>query len=341
MTKRPTIVDVARHAGVSKSTVSLVLQQSPLVRDSTRDQVLRSIDALNYFRNRSAANLRGEQVGLIGLIINDLRNPFFTEFAISVQMSLAARGFTTVVANTGESDEVQEQVLSSMMEHGVSGLVICPAYGERQGIFDRVRRARIPTLEVLRRVSQDGAGFPFFSLDFRSGGRDATRHLLDAGARRVAFIGGFENRLITRERMSGSLDVMAERGLEPFALHGRPSRAIGREMAFRLARDHPDFDGVLCFNDLIALGMLAGFQELGLEVGSRFRVVGFDGTEDCSLVYPQLSSVDCDIARFGRATAETMLRWLQTDAPPPAETRLPVALVARQSTLGPGGGTDT
>ena len=128
MNKRPTIVDVARHAGVSKSTVSLVLQNSPLVRTSTRDEVEKSMGALNYVYNRSAANLRGADVGLIGLVINDLRNPFFTEFAASAQMTFASRGYATVIANTDENPSIQTQVIASMIEHGVSGFLISPTY---------------------------------------------------------------------------------------------------------------------------------------------------------------------------------------------------------------------
>ena len=92
MTRRPTIVDVAQAAGVSKSTVSLVLRDSPLVREGTRAAVRAAMARTGYVYNRAAANLRGTGTGLIGLIINDLRNPFFTEFATAVQMALSARG---------------------------------------------------------------------------------------------------------------------------------------------------------------------------------------------------------------------------------------------------------
>ena len=191
MNKRPTIVDVARHAGVSKSTVSLVLQNSPLVRPSTRDEVEKSMGALNYVYNRSAANLRGADVGLIGLVINDLRNPFFTEFAASAQMTFASRGYATVIANTDENPE-----------H--------PGAGDR--LDDRAWRLGLPDLADLRRRGRTRSSasaapasrrcrccagstpaprsFPFASLDYATGGRLATEHLLGLGARRIAFVGG-------------------------------------------------------------------------------------------------------------------------------------------------------
>ncbi|MEP3513731.1 MAG: LacI family DNA-binding transcriptional regulator, partial [Lentilitoribacter sp.] len=110
--RRPTIIDVAKKAGVSKSTVSLVLQNSPSVRDETRRQVREAMVEIGYVYNRSAAKMRGSNAGLIGLVINDLRNPFFTEFATSLQMALSESGYATVIANTDENPELQDQVVN-------------------------------------------------------------------------------------------------------------------------------------------------------------------------------------------------------------------------------------
>ena len=334
MNRRPTIVDVARHAGVSKSTVSNVIQNSPLVRPATRDVVMRSMDALDYVYNRSAANLRGADVELIGLIINDLRNPFFTEFAASAQMTFARHGYATVIANTDENPEMQGQVIASMIEHGVAGLLISPTYVDETEGLELVRRARVPALQVLRQIDPRSEVFPFASLDYATGGRLATEHLLGLGLRRIAFVGGLENRPVTTERMAGYLAVMTDAGLERVAFHGRPSRAFGRDMALRLAADHPEIEGAICFSDLVALGMLAGFAQAGVRVGADFRLVGFDDIEECALSWPQLTSVRCDVARFGREFAEAMLAWLEHGDRPPEIRLAPVELVSRQSSIG-------
>lgn len=332
--RRPTIVDVARTAGVSKSTVSLVLQGSPLVKEETRHAVRNAMTAIGYVYNRAAANLRSTNVGLIGLIINDLRNPFFTEFATSAQMAFSARGYATVIANTDEDPKIQAQVVASMIEHGVSGLVISPTYGDAAATFDPLGRAGIPVVQVLRKVAADTARFPFASFDYARGGRLATEHLLSLGARSVAFVGGLEGRPITQERMSGYLSVMAEAGRAPLVLPGRAARGFGREAARTLTDRHPDCDAVLCFNDLVALGLMSGLAAIGRRVGRDMRLVGFDDIEDCAMVYPQLSSVHCNIAGFAPQTATTLLGWLEEGVLPQAETRAPVELVCRQSSLG-------
>ena len=332
--KRPTIVDVARAAGVSKSTVSLVLQNSPLVRPSTREEVAKAMAALGYVYNRSAANLRGADVGLIGLVINDLRNPFFTEFAASAQMTFARRGYATVIANTDESPAIQAQVVASMIEHGVSGFLISPAYVDEPEGLEAVRRAGVPAMQVLRRIDARTDAFPFASLDYAAGGRLAAEHLLGLGLRRIAFVGGLENRPVTEERMAGYRAVMAAAGLEAVAFHGRPSRAFGRDMALGCTpsarRSRPRSASPTSSRS----GCWRASRRPGVRVGADFRLVGFDDIEECALTWPQLSSVRCDIARFGREAAEAMLAWIEGGERPPETRRAPVELIARHSSVG-------
>lgn len=329
--RRPTIIDVAREAGVSKSTVSLVLQNSPQLRSETRDAVRAAMARLGYVYNRAAATLRAANAGLIGLVINDLRNPFFTEFATSVQMTLSARGYATVLANTDEDPALQDQVVGAMIEHGVSALILSPAYGGDSSAFDALRRAGIPAMQVLRRVDMRGELFPFASPDYLAGSRLATAHLLDGGARRIAFIGGLEGRGITQERMTGYTEMLAAQGREPIVFHGRASRAFGREAARWLTAGGLKADGVVCFNDLVGLGLLSGFAEQGLAVSRDIRVVGFDDIEECAQSFPGLTSVQCDIAGFGTRIAATVIAWLEEGLRPAPETRTPVRLVVRAS----------
>ncbi|MBK4215245.1 LacI family DNA-binding transcriptional regulator [Paracoccus caeni] len=334
MNRRPTILDVASHAGVSKSTVSLVLQGSPLVKGETARLVRQSMSDVGYVYNRAAAQLRSASVGLIGMVINDLRNPFFTEFATTLQMALSSSGYATVMANSDEDPELQSRLVRSMIEHGVSALVISPTYGDVAASFDQISRAGLPTLQVLRKVDDRLDQFPFASFDYFDGGVQATRHLIAEGARRIAFIGGTEGRPITEERISGYRHEMTRIGAKPLVLYGRPTRANGAALAEELLRDHPDVDAAICFNDLVSLGMMASFGRLGRTVGAGFRLVGFDDIEESAQVWPALSSVSCDIATFGKETATTLLDWLIRHQKPVAERREPVRLIVRASSTG-------
>lgn len=332
--RRPTIIDVAREAGVSKSTVSLVLQNSPLVKDATREHVRAVMHEMGYVYNRAAAKLRKSNPDLIGLVINDLRNPFFSEFAVSLQMALSSRGYAAVIANTDENADVQADMVGAMIEHGVAALIISPAYGEDASTFDAIQRAGIPAMQVLRKVDARTDLFPFAAPDYVSGSRAATRHLLDAGARRIAFVGGLDGRGVTQERLSGYLELLKDKGIPPLVLTGKATRAFGREMAHTLASDHPEVDAVICFNDQVALGLLSGCAEIGRAVGPELKVVGFDDIEEVAQSWPALSSVHCDIAGFGRSIAETVVGWIEDSRVPPPEHRAEVSLVVRQSSKG-------
>ena len=271
MDRRPTIIDVASRAGVSKSTVSLVLHNSPLVKSETREDLRRAKADLGYVFNRTSA-----------------------------------------------------QVVAAMLEHGVSALILSPAYGEVEATFEASARANVPTMQVLRRAVPD----------YRAGSRLATDHLLAGGARRIAFLGGLAGREMTEQRMAGYVAALAAAGMEPLHLPGRPGRAFGREAALRLAAEHPAVDAVLCFNDLVALGILSGCAKIGQQVGCDLKVVGFDDTKECAQVWPGLTSVRCDLAGFGRGVAETVLGWLETGTRPAPKTVTPVDLIIRASSMG-------
>lgn len=337
MPRRPTIIDVAQKAGVSKSTVSLVLQNSPSVRKETRVLVRQAMADIGYVYNRAAANMRMSNAGLVGLVINDLRNPFFTEFATSLQMELATRGYCAVIANTDEDTTVQQQVVSTMIEHGVSAFIICPAYGDTKTTFDAIARANIPAMQVLRKVDDRLEQFPFAAPDFVEGSRAATRHLIEQGAQRIAFVGGVAGRAVTKEREAGYLEVLQEAGMEPLTLAGPPNRAFGREVADQLSATQPDVDAAVCFNDLVGLGMLSGFMAQNRQVGEDFLICGFDDIEEAAQAYPGLSSVHCDIASFGTDAAQTVVRWLESGEMPPSCRRTKVTLSQRASSGGAGG----
>ena len=331
MSRRPTILDVARKAGVSKSTVSLVLQDSKTVKDSTRDAVRQAMADIGYVYNRSAATLRSDSSGLIGLVINDLRNPFFTEFAASLQMNLADKGYATVIANTDEDPRHQNQMIASLLEHGVSGLIVSPAYGCEDDTISALAAASLPTIQVFRRVAAPHSEIPFVAPDYQRGSTIATEHLFEQGCRKIAFAGGLDGRPVTQERMSGYLEVLARNGREPTILTGASTRAFGRSVVDDLLTGGGDVDGILCFNDLVALGVLSGCAEKGIKVGKDIRVIGIDDIEACRDSFPALTSVSCDIPQLAATVAHNLLTWIKGADAPPRTIRSPVSLVTRAS----------
>jgi len=308
--KRPTINDVAERAGVSKSTVSLVLQGSKLIKSEKRLAVLEAIRELNYVKNRAAATLRGLSTGLIGLVINDLRNPFFTEFSVSAQMEFSRRNYATVIANCNEDAKIQEQTIMSMLEHDVAAILISPCYGEVNNAIEAIVRSGLPVLQVLRRVSTPNFSLPFFTPDYIEGSLLAVRHLLDQGITRIAFVGGVEGTEISQDRMKGYLAEMDLRNLPIKVFHGKATRRLGIDMADLIIDNHPDIEAAICFNDLVAIGMLTRLASRNIKVGRDFFVVGFDDIEEAQLSFPPLTTVRFNISRFGCQSAIKLLNMM-------------------------------
>ena len=174
---RATIVDVARRAGVSKSTVSLVLGGSGLVAEATRERVSDAMSELGYIYHRGAATLRGAKSGVLGMVINDLSNPFYVELAIGIEQACQGAGFIPFLANTGENPVRQQQVIRSMREHGAAGLVLAPAIGSSPGEL-KALIAGLPVVQVMRRLP--GLKASIVSPENKEGARKATAHLLAA-----------------------------------------------------------------------------------------------------------------------------------------------------------------
>ena len=184
---RATIVDVARRAGVSKSTVSLVLGGSSLVADATRERVSDAMTELGYIYHRGAATLRGAKSGVLGMVINDLSNPFYVELAIGIEQACQGGAFIPFLANTAENPVRQQQVIRSMREHGAAGLVLAPAIGTSASELKPLL-AGLPVVQVMRRLP--GLKASLVAPENKEGARKATAHLIAHGHRRIAFVGG-------------------------------------------------------------------------------------------------------------------------------------------------------
>ena len=209
---RATIVDVARRAGVSKSTVSLVLGGSGLVAEATRERVSDAMSELGYIYHRGAATLRGAKSGVLGMVINDLSNPFYVELAIGIEQACQGGAFIPFLANTAENPVRQLQVIRSMREHGAAGLVLAPAIGSSPGEL-KALVAGLPVVQVMRRLP--GLKASLVAPENKEGARKATAHLIANGHKRIAFVGGMTSLLVRDERLAGYRLALEEAGI-PF-----------------------------------------------------------------------------------------------------------------------------
>jgi LacI family transcriptional regulator len=325
---RITLADVAADAGVSKATVSMVLNDSPLVAARTRVRVRESLARTGYVYNSAAASLRKGQTSAVGMIVTTLINPYFAEFTESIQSVLDDQGLDVLLGVSGDDPQRQQRLLISMAGRRVDGIVMVPAKGTTAA---EVVAIETPMLMLTRRVS--GLGVDYIGGDNVAGIRAATEHLITAhGARRLAFFGGVMGSS-RQERTRGFLDAVAEHGLEERETW-RPQCASDRRAARKRAMELlsiEKLDGVVCYNDIVAFGVMDAADELGLRVGQDLRVTGFDDIDDAAFSHPPLTSVAVPAGDAGRQAAEMLLARIKGDRTDAYDCILPATLKTRSS----------
>jgi LacI family transcriptional regulator len=324
-----TIDDVARVAGVSRSTVSLVLRNSPLVAEATNRKVREAIDKLGYVYNRKAA-IRARLSHLIGIVIPDLSNPFFSEMTAGIDEVLNESGWVSLVGNSWDSAAKQGLIVQRMQEHKVDALIICPAVDSPPGLVRTLTGNGLAVLEVMRRL--DPTMEHYLGIDYEQGIGLAVDHLAGLGHRAIVFLGGEMQHSAAAERRSGFEAAMLRHGLAPQYKPCPLTRAGAAVAVAELYAGAERPTALVCFNDVVAMGAMAGLDRLGLRVGKDVSVVGFDNVAESAFVRPPLSTIDSSARQLGMEAGRRMLDSIRKNARDTAGAKMPTQLVLREST---------
>ncbi len=328
----PTLTDVSRLAGVSRSTVSLVLRESPLVSAATREKVLAALESSGYVYNRHAASLRSVRTDTIGIVVSDFTNPFYAELVAGAESVLEETGRVAFITHTEESLPRQDRFLRRMLEQRVDGVLISAASGTRAAALQPFVDAAIPVVQVLRAV--DSRRFDFISGDNRLGVGFATEHLIGLGHRRIAYLGSSVATSVTEDRYAGYADTLLRHGITPDPLLVRTClpRWIDAKTAMLelLALPVPP-TALVCFNDLLALGAMLAVSESGRRPGGDFAIVGYDDIELASAWRPGLTTVAVRPREMGREAGRMLLERIGGATRPPQRVLVAPRLVIRES----------
>lgn len=328
MTRRATLIDVARLAGVSKSTVSLVVNGSPSVRADTAARVRQAMADCGYVYNRAAANLRSASVGLIGIVVDDLRDPAVAEIVVAAQAVLAAQGYGAVVAHSAADPATEAAAVRSMIEHGVTGLLIRPVDRDGSDSFAAIRRAGLACVQVLNDAATD---VPLVSFDYAGAGQLAATHLMAGLPRGIAVVGGMMGDKLSETVMAGCCAALGNRRggqgnwPAPVRIPGPQTQAFGRQVAADLRASHPQIAALIGMNDAVALGLHIGLARSGC-ADADIDLITIGGGETVRDLWPGIDAVICDYARLGRESAMALLDWVETGEHPLAHRDLPVTL---------------
>lgn len=329
--RRPTIREVAVRAEVSIATVSRVLAGIPGAGPEVRERVLATVEKLGYTPDLSARSLRARHRKLIGLMLPDLQNPFFTGLAHGVEEILSDAGFTLLLGHSDGQPQRERRYLDVFRGEGMAGLVFVP--GNRQEAdYSKLRSWNLPVVAVDR--GPRGLDVDLVKTDNRGGARDALRHLIKLGFRDLAMINGPEGLDVSAERLAGALEAVAEAGLprdilrvvhSDFHLEGGIQSMNTLLAATRRPR------ALLVANNLMTLGALQVLHERGVRIPDDLALVSFDDMPWAASLRPALTAVSQPAEELGRTAAGLLLDRLAEPSRTPRQVILRSTLIVRSS----------
>lgn len=344
MAKNVTIKDVADHAGVSTGTVSAVLNEKPTVRSETRASVLETIDKLGYVPSKSARELgggkrgRSSQTKTVGVIIKEANNPFYSEVVMEIRRFLEARGYDMFVG-TSEGNYAEEgKLIDSFREHQVDGLIIAPVLHEDADLshFFMLGRANYPFV-LLEGIQ--GLQANVVSIDNVGAARQAVTYLIEQGHERILHFAGPPYTQHSRDRILGVQKAFSESSLRytddvivPAGAHMEEGyqaalTAFGDERKVHLPT------AVICFNDLVAMGVLRGLAQLYIDVPGDMSVIGCDDIQHADYLPVPLTTVRASKREMGQRAVSLLLNQIESDEDvEPKRIQLESELAVRAST---------
>jgi LacI family transcriptional regulator len=301
--------DVAAAASVSVGTVSNVLNRPDKVAPATAERVLAAIENLGFVRNDAARQLRAGRSRSIGLVVLDIRNPFFTDIARGAEERAAEMGMTLLVGSSQEDPDRESAYLDLFLEQRVSGVLLSPVADTRNRL-ERLRGNGVPVV-LVDRQSKDHT-FSSVAVDDVVGGRLAVRHLIDVGRRRIAYVGGPASIRQVTDRLRGARQAVRRApgvDLEVWhtdALTVLAGRAVGEQIRERRPADRPD--AIFAANDLLAIGILQALMlPGGLRVPQDIALIGYDDIDFAAASVVPLSSIRQPAGVIGRRAVELLL----------------------------------
>ena len=329
--KAVTIKDVAKAAGLSPAAVSRYLNHDMVLPAESASRIEKAVRTLDYQPNRLARNLSLGSSRMIGLVIPEISNPFFAELASAVEDVAFQADYGVLLCNTRNDTRRELSYFRLLSTRQLEGIVYLTSQGDNPELI--ARQARSGSV-VLVDEDIEGVSAPRVFCENRVGGYKATEYLLGHGHDRVAFIGGPEKLLSSRERFAGFQSALREKGITPlsrFVRFGPYTSDFGREVANELLMSEDPPTAIFAASDYVALGVLNAAQNLGMSIPRNLSLVGFDDMPFASLLSPPLTTVRQPIRELGETGARLLFQLIKGELEQLPVLRLPIQFIARNS----------
>lgn len=343
--KLPTQADVAQLAGVSRATVSYVVNDQAggrvTISQETRQRVLAAVEKLGYVPDASAQALRSGSTKTIGLIIPDIQNPHFWEVAAGVEQAACTAGYHILLSSIPPDSSYAEDVFENLSHRRIDGLVMVPSFiyestAAKKTLADLVGR-RVPIVGMMADHSNVDLPIDRVLSDYRDVTLEIMTHLLALQHKRIGFIYGIAVPNLGEDRLSAYCDQLQAAGLpvDPdLIIHCGPTIEDSYNATLQLLKLPSPPTALLAINDLLAIGALRAIRDLKLKIPQDISLVGYDDIPLAKYLDPRLSSASKNGEKMGREAVRLLLARLQNRNQPRQEIRIQARLILRES-IGP------
>lgn len=329
--KKVTIKDVAKQAGVSPATVSLVVQGKGNLKAETRQLVAQAIEDTGYARKPST--VRQKRHLQFAIIVDDISNPYFHTLYEGTERELVTAGHYATLLSSHDSIERQQQLLRDLWETEVGGVVLVPATGTKRADLKEFENRRRPLLMAVRRIGK--TPFDYVGANPMVGMQIATEHLISLGHSAIGFVGGYQENFAYSERYAGFASSHMSHGLAlkaELVANGGSTREFGREAAEKLLNQQRKPTALIAYNDLVAIGIMDAITNAGLTPGRDIAVIGYDDIPEAELQPVPLSSIATPAGKLGELIGQALLNWTSDGSDrSPLDITYPPRLVTRAS----------
>ncbi|MFD2586434.1 LacI family DNA-binding transcriptional regulator [Croceitalea marina] len=328
------IKDIAKLTGLSLATISRVFNDSPLVSKKTKDKVLKAAKKLDYQPNLMAAALRSGKSKIIGVVVPEINNSFFSKIINGIEQKANAHKYTIIIAQSHESKERETKAIQSLIQSKVDGILI--SISKETDDFDIINRLdsngtpivffdRIPPLENVNQVVFD---------DYE-GAYIATKHLIEQRCNRIIHIAGNPKISIHKKRQNGFIDALKKNNypfIESDIIHLTMDESEDIKTIQKLLKNKISFDGVFAHGDESCLYLLNVLKTIGVSVPKNVKLIGFGNNKFSELIQPKLSTIDQRCLEMGELATSRLLELLKSkNRMNPETTILSPKLIIRAS----------
>ncbi len=338
--KRPTQQDVAKLAGVSRATVSYVINgladgQIP-ISEETRQAVIVAVKELGYAPDARAQALRSGNTKIIGLIIPDIHNPHYWDFVDGAEQESRASGYHLLLSATSFNSKYAEDIFDGLAHRRIDGLILCGSFNiqslKAQNALTQLLNRQLPLVEMRDNYNLES---DCVVSDYGAPTREVMSYLLSMQHRRIGMIYGADEPSLAEDRKTAYEESLQAAGLllDPnLFVECGPSIEDGYQAALKLLGTHSRPTAVIAINDLLAIGVLRAASDLGLKIPEDLSLVGYDNILISNYLVPRLTTVSKDAVLAGREALKLVIERIQNPALPNRRREIPARLVIREST---------